>query len=567
MEREQLMKLQDIERRMKLNPKDYKVYVELGDYYSNSNISKMYLCYEHSLLYCDDEADKKIITKKIEELQDRDECIVKPASIVILSYKSRKLLEDCINSIRRTCYPTEYEMVIVDNGSDEETIKYLEIQEDIVLRVNKENAGFPAGCNQGIALAKADNDIMLLNNDTIMCVNSLFWLRMALYDDAKVGACGSVTNYAINEQIVYIPREDEEEYNRLIEVNNSNIVNVYEPKMWLVGFAVLIRRNALNDVGLLDEIFTPGNLEDVDLGVRLSKAGYRQYLCHNSYIIHIGSQSFGKDTDKYKDIIDKNTKKFIDKWGQSPKDIFDGMEVRLFDKVLSETDRKNLRRCIGEKRDADFWKHWVGKRIEEDMMYYNELVCKGDKDSISKIFDRIKEPGYVMKYRRSTALTALIVYLSIYEQEIAKGIEHHIFSKGYNLEELEEIFNELKFALWRVEFIGDIKSQEDILKLIQKCNVSDEYIMVLIKTSAINQAEANYLLGYLLRSIGREMTSIKLYHNALEIMPDDEYILCELADIFWKYGKVDIAMNYMKRITHPTTCTEKYLSKWEGKNE
>ena len=85
---------------------------------------------------------------------------------------------------------------------------------------NSENRGFPAGCNQGIELAEEDSDIFLLNNDTVMTDNALFWLRMGLYETEKVGSTGSVSNYVSNRQEVVENGKSEEFYLDFSKKNN-----------------------------------------------------------------------------------------------------------------------------------------------------------------------------------------------------------------------------------------------------------------------------------------------------------------------------------------------------------
>lgn len=85
-------------------------------------------------------------------------------------------------NIRRNNVPSSYEIIVVDNASTDESLSWLEQQEDVVLIKNSENRGFPCGCNQGIRAAGPDSDILLLNSDTILFPNSLFWLRMGLYE-------------------------------------------------------------------------------------------------------------------------------------------------------------------------------------------------------------------------------------------------------------------------------------------------------------------------------------------------------------------------------------------------
>ncbi len=59
---------------------------------------------------------------------------------------------------------------------------------------------------------------------------------------------------------------------------------------------MLIRRTVLDEIGVLDEAFSPGYYEDDDLSVRISKAGYRQLVVHNSFIYHKGSENFSRKT-------------------------------------------------------------------------------------------------------------------------------------------------------------------------------------------------------------------------------------------------------------------------------
>ena len=102
--------------------------------------------------------------------------------------------------IRRHCESGTYELIVIDNASSDGSVEWLKNQKDIKLCCNKENVGFPKGCNQGIAMAEADSDIWLLNSDTLVSPDALFWLQMGLYESSDIGAAGSVTNFAPNYQ-------------------------------------------------------------------------------------------------------------------------------------------------------------------------------------------------------------------------------------------------------------------------------------------------------------------------------------------------------------------------------
>ena len=121
-------------------------------------------------------------------------------SIIILTYNHLEKTKKCIESIKRYTKNEVYEIIVVDNNSNDDTINWLKTQSDITVIYNKENRGFPIGCNQGISEANKSYDILLLNNDTIVTTNWLTNLRKCLYSKSNIGAVGPVSNCNDNLQ-------------------------------------------------------------------------------------------------------------------------------------------------------------------------------------------------------------------------------------------------------------------------------------------------------------------------------------------------------------------------------
>ena len=256
------------------NFRNYELYLLLGNYYFiRDKMDQAYLCYENAEFFCGND-DVEIIRQFKQNCEASGHCNVNKAAIVILSYNTLEMTRDCIESIRRNNPASAYELIVVDNASVDGSAEWLSQQEDISLLCNSENRGFPAGCNQGIRQGGADSDILLLNSDTIVFPNSLFWLRMGLYEDESVGAAGSVTNHAPNGQEINEKFHSVAEYESFAVRNNNASLHPYELKFYLVGFAMLIRRRALDEIGLLDTRFSPGQCEDTDLGMRLCQGGW-----------------------------------------------------------------------------------------------------------------------------------------------------------------------------------------------------------------------------------------------------------------------------------------------------
>lgn len=293
---------------------NYELYLTLGDYYKTVNPNQAYLCYENAQFYCENPKDLVYISQCMEELSKTGQIEVFPTSIVIVSYNCKDMMIDCIESIRTNNKQGSYEIVVVDNNSQDGVVQWLKEQEDIRLILNQENKGFGYASNQGAKAARPENNLLFLNNDTIVPSNAIFWLRMGIYEDTAIGAAGSVSNYVGNEQSVAERYDTVQEWLEFAEHNNVFVKNPYENKIWLSGFAMMIKREALDNVGLFDIGYGLGNYEDNDLSVRLQYAGYRMVLCHNSFIFHYGSQSFGRQPALYKEITQRNKSYFIKKW-------------------------------------------------------------------------------------------------------------------------------------------------------------------------------------------------------------------------------------------------------------
>lgn len=237
-------------------------------------------------------------------------------SIVILTYNQLEYTKQCIESIRSYTKPGTYELIIVDNASTDSTREWIQEQKDINAVLNEENLGFPKGCNQGIEISKGDN-ILLLNNDVVVTNNWLENLISALYSDDSIGAVSCVTNHCSYKQTVPTYYKNINEMQEFALSFNHSDSKKWEERLKLVGFCLLLKKAIIQEVGLLDELFTPGNHEDDDYSIRIRLAGFKLLLCKDTFIHHYGSVSFKTQEQdvKYRQLLRKNEQKFQQKWG------------------------------------------------------------------------------------------------------------------------------------------------------------------------------------------------------------------------------------------------------------
>ncbi len=238
-------------------------------------------------------------------------------AIIIVSYNSKHLMRNCIDSIRKNA-DCDYKIVVVDNASTDGVIEYLEAQEDIILIKNSENNGFAKACNQGVKAINdtqyKDADLFFLNNDTRICQGTIRNLQKALYSSEDFGAAGAVSNYAGNNQqlnIIFDTVDDYIDYGQQL----NNVENpIYEERVRLSGFALLVKNNIFKQAGGFDEDFTPGYFEDDALSMQILKLSYRLICVGSAFVYHAGSQSFIQNSDT-NDILIRHQNLFYKKYG------------------------------------------------------------------------------------------------------------------------------------------------------------------------------------------------------------------------------------------------------------
>lgn len=240
------------------------------------------------------------------------------ASVIIVTYNNLSLTRLCLESLfRNTDYPN-YEVIVVDNNSSDDTQSYLmelsELHDNLKIILNETNLGFAKANNQGIRQSTGDY-IVLLNNDTVTPGG---WLSRLLkhLSDPKVGMVGPVTNFVGNEarlQVGYRAVAEMEEFAQDQTWNNhGRIADIH----MLAMFCVAMRREVFEEVGELDEQFGIGMFEDDDYSIRVKQKGYRVVCAADAFVHHFGQAAFGKliRSGDYDRIFDENRAKFERKW-------------------------------------------------------------------------------------------------------------------------------------------------------------------------------------------------------------------------------------------------------------
>jgi GT2 family glycosyltransferase len=236
-------------------------------------------------------------------------------SVIIVNYNVEFFLEQCLLSVFRALEHTEGEVFVVDNNSIDGSVAMVRQKfPSVILIDNKENAGFSRANNQALKLAKGEYHL-LLNPDTIVEEDTFEKVIRFMDEHPDAGGLGvkmidgkgnflpeskrglptpAVAFYKIFGLSRLFPKSKKFGRYHLsyLDQNSTHEIEI------LSGAFMLMRKTALEKVGLLDEAFFMYG-EDIDLSYRICLGGYKNYYYPGTRIIHYKGESTKKSSVNY----------------------------------------------------------------------------------------------------------------------------------------------------------------------------------------------------------------------------------------------------------------------------
>ena len=242
-------------------------------------------------------------------------------SVLVLNWNGARLLPPCLEALRHTDYPDDrYEVVVVDNASTDESLAL--VQRDfpwVKRRHNPGNWGFAKGYNGAIAAAPGPY-VVLLNSDTRVRLGWLRALVRAIEADPRIGAATAKLLYPAdgplagriqdagglllangagrNRGTIAVDGREEHEEDR-------GQYERQEEVFYFCGACALLRKDALDDVGLMDERFFM-YYEDLDLSWRLRLHGWKVVYVPDAVVEHAHAASSGEWSPLFTYNVDRN---------------------------------------------------------------------------------------------------------------------------------------------------------------------------------------------------------------------------------------------------------------------
>ena len=199
---------------------------------------------------------------------------LKNITFIIVTFKSEKIIYQCINSLPKDSYK-----IVIENSKNIKLKQELETKYDNIEVIINENTGMGASNNIGIKKSKTKyafiiNPDVKFNNDTLQ---KIFEISESINDFAILSPINSDSNYP----------------NYKISSDNENINENIISVDYVDGFSMLINKEKFKDQDFFDENFFL-YLENNDLCLRTKKRGQKIYIIKNSILNHLGASSTDK---------------------------------------------------------------------------------------------------------------------------------------------------------------------------------------------------------------------------------------------------------------------------------
>jgi len=221
-------------------------------------------------------------------------------SVITVNYNGLRDTERMIESLQKHL-TIQYELIVVDNGSVRDEASTLQLKYPFLKTIRSEqNLGFAGGNNLGIRHATSEY-LFFLNNDTYVLEDSFSCLINAMKLNPFLGGLSPKIIFADSEQGIqfagYTPLSRITLRNHLIGFRQQDTgqFDKPHPTPYLHGAAMLIRRKAIENAGMMPEIYFL-YYEELDWSVQIRRAGYELEYNPSATVYHLESSSTGQES-------------------------------------------------------------------------------------------------------------------------------------------------------------------------------------------------------------------------------------------------------------------------------
>ena len=288
-------------------------------------------------------------------LEDNSKMKNPKIAIIICTYNQEKLLEICLKSLKEKTNYKNYKVYLIEDSGRGEIGKRIKRKfKWIDLTINKKNLGFSGSNNVGIkkSIKEYNPDYVLLLNDDCEVIDNK-WLNKIIEvgeKDKKIGVLGCKIIYPDGSLQNIGGKIERWKIGSIDSFNEKNILEVDH----VMGACIIIKKEVIKKIGLLDEVYSPYLLEDTDYCLRAKEAGFKIVSLPFVKIIHKKGKSIDSLEDKKRLLVRfKNdiifSKRHLKGWNKFFR-IFIYLPIVAVFKKKNDTDKLKLSKFALRKK-------------------------------------------------------------------------------------------------------------------------------------------------------------------------------------------------------------------------
>ena len=264
--------------------------------------------------------------------------------VILPVYKAPEWVNLCVYAIFENTKPEDLNKVIIINDCDDELTKNClqnikkQYGNKIVLLQNEENLGFVKTVNRGLSVSTADC-VLLQNSDCIISDNTIGKLIEHLKKDSKIGMICPLSSHSAN---ITLPIPEGFSYSQINKILEEHFLGKNFDACTVVGNCLMITRQCIEKVGVLDEAYGTGYGEETDYQFKAMEKGFSAKVAIDTFVFHKAEVSFGTSKKK-KERLAKNRELFFSRWGD------------VYSKELQKFQENDPIKYIHDHLPKDIW--------------------------------------------------------------------------------------------------------------------------------------------------------------------------------------------------------------------
>ena len=364
--------------------------------------------------------------------------------IIIPIYNAYEDLVKCVQSVREYTEIGKYRLILInDNSTDNRVKEFLDkiSGNDIIVFHNETNQGFSSNINKGMKCS--ENDVILLNSDTIVTERWLNKIEECAYSYDRIGTVTPLSNSATLASIPVFGHDNKLPKNLSIK-QISEVVEKYSLKKYpqipvAVGFCMYIKREVIAKIGYFDaKTFGKGYGEENDFCYRAELAGYIHVLCDDTFIYHKGTASFLSD-EKQK-LIEKHTEVLEERY-------------ECFMKATHEFCIQNPQQYIRD--NFNFWMNFYNQKKNVLLVLHEDFekgILGGTQLHVKNLIDGLQDDVNFFLVSKDKNKLKIVSYVENEKNIFIKNLEDIENCPSLFKRELKILFSEI-LDIFRIDLV------------------------------------------------------------------------------------------------------------------